>query len=206
MHPRLSSPQFKLCTNKVKASSEFEFRLNRIAREYQRRSHLNLIPKKKQGDFCTQPLCYDCGEALHAKRPCPNKSIPNLDHLNMKACSHCGEEGHQASQCTGNCPNYDIKHPTGECPSSDMTCFLCESSTHGPANCSMNHLVTAISKIKQNSFQPAAQVVKTSKEYDIHRKQQKARNKKKQERRIRRQENKPPTPSDLCYDLNLRSG
>jgi hypothetical protein len=70
----------------------------------------------------------------------------------------------------------------------------------------MNHLVTAISKIKQNSFQLAAQVVKTSKEHGVHRKQQKARNKNKQERRIRHQENKPPAPSDLCYDLNLRSG
>jgi hypothetical protein len=125
--PMLSNPPFKLGMNKGKASLEFEFHLNRIAREYQRRSHLNLIPKKKQGDFCTQPLCYDCGDALHAKRPCPNKSIPNLDHLNMKACSHCGEEGHQASQCTGRCPNCNIKHPTGECPSSDITCFLCES-------------------------------------------------------------------------------
>jgi hypothetical protein len=132
MHPMLSNPPFKLCMNKGKANSEFEFHLNRIAREYQRRSHLNLILKKKQGDFCTQPLCHDCGEALHAKRPCPNKSIPNLDHLSMKACSRCGAEGHQSSQCTGNCPNCDIKHPTGECPSSDITCFLCESSTHVP--------------------------------------------------------------------------
>jgi hypothetical protein len=152
MHPMLSNRPFKLCTNKGKANSEFEFHLNRIAREYQRRSHLNLISKKKQGDFCTQPLHYDCGEALHAKRPCPNKSIPNLDHLSMKAGSRCGEEGHQSSQCTGNYPNCDIKHPTGECPSSNITCFLCESSTHVTTNCSMNHLVTAISKIKKKHF------------------------------------------------------
>jgi hypothetical protein len=104
MHHMLSNPPFKLWTNKGKASSTFEFYLYRIVQEYQRRSHLNLIPKKKQGDFRTQPLCYDCGEALHAKRLCPNKSIPHLDHLNMKACSRCGEEGHQARQCTGNCP------------------------------------------------------------------------------------------------------
>jgi hypothetical protein len=70
----------------------------------------------------------------------------------------------------------------------------------------MNHLVTAISKIKEKHFQLAAQVVKTSKEHDSHRKQQKDRNKKKKERRMRRQENKPPAPSNLCYDLTLRSG
>jgi hypothetical protein len=70
----------------------------------------------------------------------------------------------------------------------------------------MNHLVTAISKIKQKHFQLAAQVVKTSKGHASHRKQQKARSKKKRERRIRRQENRPPAPSNLCYDLTLRSG
>jgi hypothetical protein len=137
---------------------------------------------------------------------CTNKGKANSEfefHLSMKACSRCGEEGHQSSQCTSNCPNCNIKHPTGECPSSDITCFLCEISTHVPANCSMNHLVIAISKIKQKQFQLAAQVVKTSKEHDSHRKQQKARNKKKKERRIRRQENKPLAPSNLCYDLTL---
>jgi hypothetical protein len=69
----------------------------------------------------------------------------------------------------------------------------------------MNHLVTAISKTKKKHFQLAAQVVKISKEHDSHRKQQKTRNKKKKERRIRRQENKPLAPYNLCYSLNLRS-
>jgi hypothetical protein len=72
----------------------------------------------------------------------------------------------------------------------------------------MNHLVSDISKILPNSFQLASQVVKASKEHDVHiqRQQQKAQNKQKQERIPRRQKNKPPVPSNLCYDLTLRSG
>jgi hypothetical protein len=155
MHPMLASPPFKLCTNRGKANSDFEFHLNGIAREYPRRFHLNLVPKKKQGDFCTQPLCSDCGEALHAKRHCLNKKIPNLDHLKKKVCSRCGEEGHQASQCLCNCPNCDDEHLIGECPSSNITCFLCESSSHVPANCIENHLVSDISRILPNAFQLA---------------------------------------------------
>jgi RNase P subunit RPR2 len=72
----------------------------------------------------------------------------------------------------------------------------------------MNHLVLDISKILPNSFQLASQVVKASKEHDVHiqRQQQKAQNKKKPARIPRRWKNKPPAPSNLCYDLTLRSG
>jgi hypothetical protein len=75
----------------------------------------------------------------------------------------------------------------------------------------MNHLVSDISKILPNSFQLASQVVKTSEEHDVYvrRQLQKAQNKQKQARIPRRQNNnnhKPPAPSNLCYDLTLRSG
>jgi hypothetical protein len=72
----------------------------------------------------------------------------------------------------------------------------------------MNHLVSDISKILPNSFQLASQVVKASKEHDVYvrRQQQKAQNKQKQARIPRRKKYKPPAPSNLCYDLTLRSG
>jgi hypothetical protein len=115
MHPMLASPPFKLCTNRGKANSEFEFHLNGIAREYQRKSHLKEIPIRDLGNIYTQPICYACGETCHVARLCPNKKVSSLDHLKKKACSCCGEEGHQASQCPGNCPNYEDNHPFGEC-------------------------------------------------------------------------------------------
>jgi hypothetical protein len=72
----------------------------------------------------------------------------------------------------------------------------------------MNHLVLDISKILPSSFHLASQVVKAGKEHDVYvrRQQQKAQNKQKQARILRCQKNKPPAPSNLCYDLTLRSG
>jgi hypothetical protein len=166
MHPMLASPPFKLCTNRGKANSDFEFHLNGIAREYQRKSHLKQIPIRDLGNVYTQPICYACGETCHVARLCPNKKVSSLDHLKKKACSRCGEEGHQASQCPGNCPNCEDNHPFGECPTSHITCFQCESSTHVPANCPINYLVSAISKIQPNNFQLAAHVVQASKKHE----------------------------------------
>jgi hypothetical protein len=166
MHPMLASSPFKLCTNRGKANSYFEFHLNGIAREYQRKSHLKHIPIRDLGNVYTQPICYACGETCHVGRLCPNKKVSSLDHLKKKACSRCGEEGHQASQCPGNCPNCEENHPFGECPTSHITCFQCESSTHVPANCPINYLVSAISKIQPNNFQLAAHVVQANKEHE----------------------------------------
>jgi hypothetical protein len=71
----------------------------------------------------------------------------------------------------------------------------------------MNHLVSDISKILPNSFQLASQVVKASKEHDVHvqRQQQKAKNKQKQARIPRRQKKSLQSPltfaMTLLYDL-----
>jgi hypothetical protein len=152
LHPMLTSPPFRIYTNQDVATSEFELHLNGVARMYQETANLHKFPMKKQGNFYTQWICYACGETQHVARQCPNQKVVNLDHVKKKGCSQCGEEGHQANQCTDNCPNCIDKHPTREYPSSNITCFLCESSTHVPANCHMNHLVSSISKIQLNNF------------------------------------------------------
>jgi hypothetical protein len=33
-----------------------------------------------------------------------------MKNLEKKACSHCEEEGHPASKCPGNCPNFKAIH------------------------------------------------------------------------------------------------
>src|SRR4051812_30445780 len=58
-----------------------------------------------------------------------------------KACSRCGEEGHQASQFLGNCPNCGALHPPTDCPTQLFTCFLCKCQDHVPANCSLYLLI-----------------------------------------------------------------
>ena len=58
-----------------------------------------------------------------------------------KGCSRCGEEGHQASQCLGNCPNFGALHSPADCPAQLVTCFLCEGQDHVPANCPLYLLI-----------------------------------------------------------------
>jgi hypothetical protein len=159
LHPMLASPPFNICTKGGQANSDFELHLQGISQRYQATSNLHKFPMKRKGGIHTQQICYACGEAQHVALQCQSPKIANLDHLKKKACRRCGEEGHPASQCPGNCPNCEDKHPLGGCPTSHITCFQCESSTHVPANCPINYLVSAISKIQPNNFQLAAHVV-----------------------------------------------
>jgi hypothetical protein len=168
LHPMLASPPFNICMKGGQANSDFELQLQGIARRYQAASNLHKFPMKRKGDIHTQRICYACGESQHVAPQCPSMKITNLDHLKKKACCRCGEEGHQASQSTRNYPYCEDNHPPRECPSSNITCYMCESTTHVPADCAMNHLVSNISKILPNSFQLASQVVKASKEHDVH--------------------------------------
>jgi hypothetical protein len=158
LHPMLASPPFNICMKGGQANSDFELHLQRIAWRYQAASNLHKFPMKRKGDIHTQWICYACGEAQHVAPQCPSSKIANLDFLKKKACSCCGEEGHQVSQCPRNYPYCEDNHPPRECPSSNITCYMCESSTHVPADCAMNHLVSDISKILPNSFQLASQV------------------------------------------------
>ena len=51
------------------------------------------------------------------------------------ACKICGEIGHTQEEHKDGCPHCEEKHPAEECPTSQVTCFLCEGTTHYPAQC-----------------------------------------------------------------------
>src|SRR3954469_17519593 len=51
------------------------------------------------------------------------------------ACKNCGEIGHTQEEHKDGCPYCEEKHPAEECPTSQVTCFLCEGTTHYPAQC-----------------------------------------------------------------------
>ncbi|KAE8772428.1 hypothetical protein D1007_55564 [Hordeum vulgare] len=51
------------------------------------------------------------------------------------ACKICGEIGHTQEEHTEGCTHCEENHPAEECPSSQVTCFLCEGTTHYPAQC-----------------------------------------------------------------------
>ncbi|KAE8801902.1 hypothetical protein D1007_22410 [Hordeum vulgare] len=51
------------------------------------------------------------------------------------ACKICGEIGHTQEEHKDGCTHCEENHPAEECPSSQVTCFLCEGTTHYPTQC-----------------------------------------------------------------------
>ncbi|KAE8766244.1 hypothetical protein D1007_62686 [Hordeum vulgare] len=51
------------------------------------------------------------------------------------ACKTCGEIGHTQEEHKNGCTHCEENHPGEEGPSSEVTCFLCEGTTHYPAQC-----------------------------------------------------------------------
>jgi hypothetical protein len=80
-----------------------------------------------------------------------NNSLPQNGHggkttrgdieMTLQACKRCGEIGHTSKECHEQCPYCDTSHPIGECPMTQVTCFLCEGINHVPAECKFYHTV-----------------------------------------------------------------
>ena len=51
-----------------------------------------------------------------------------------KYCRIC-EEGHLTEEHNDQCPNCEGNHPAEECPTINVTCFLCEETDHYPVHC-----------------------------------------------------------------------
>ena len=52
-----------------------------------------------------------------------------------RACKICGDIGHTYMEHQDQCPNCDGDHTGKECPTSQVTCFLCEGTNHVPIQC-----------------------------------------------------------------------
>ncbi|KAE8800900.1 hypothetical protein D1007_23611 [Hordeum vulgare] len=59
------------------------------------------------------------------------------DNPMNKPCAYkiYGEIGHSQEEHKDGCPHCEEKHPAEECPTSQVTCFLCEGSTHYLVQC-----------------------------------------------------------------------
>ena len=62
------------------------------------------------------------------------------------ACKICGEIGHTQEEHKDGCTHCEENHPAEECPSSQVTCFLCEGTTHYPAQC---HIYPKVQQVVQ---------------------------------------------------------
>uniref|UniRef100_A0A8I6XZW3 CCHC-type domain-containing protein n=1 Tax=Hordeum vulgare subsp. vulgare TaxID=112509 RepID=A0A8I6XZW3_HORVV len=58
-------------------------------------------------------------------------------NLMKKPCASkiYGEIGHTQEEHQDGCPHCEENHTAEECPTSQVTCFLCEGTTHYPAQC-----------------------------------------------------------------------
>ena len=52
-----------------------------------------------------------------------------------RACKICGETGHSCEGHQDGCPHCEEIHWGEECPTAQVTCFMCEGSDHYPAQC-----------------------------------------------------------------------
>ncbi|KAE8788380.1 hypothetical protein D1007_37565 [Hordeum vulgare] len=67
------------------------------------------------------------------------------------ACKICGEIGHTQEEHKDGCTHCDENHPAEECPSSQVTCFLCERTTHYPAQCHIYPKVQQVVKQQKDA-------------------------------------------------------
>ncbi|KAE8821265.1 hypothetical protein D1007_00650 [Hordeum vulgare] len=67
------------------------------------------------------------------------------------ACKICGEIGHTQEEHKDGCTHCEENHPAEECPTSQVTCFLCEGTTHYPAQCHIYPKVQQVVKQQKDA-------------------------------------------------------
>src|SRR4051812_9135589 len=64
-----------------------------------------------------------------------NKDDKDVILEGTKACNICGDKDHTSKEHGDQFPNCEEEHPVGQCPTSQVTCFLCEGNNHVPIQC-----------------------------------------------------------------------
>jgi hypothetical protein len=62
------------------------------------------------------------------------------------ACKIYGDIGHTYKEHPDQCPNCDGDHSAGKCPTSQVTCFLCEGNNHVPVQCNLYSMVQRVNQ------------------------------------------------------------
>ena len=86
---------------------------------------------------------------LEIQKPCDRKMKKPC------ACKICGEIGHTHEEHKDGCPHCEGNHPAEECPTRQVTCFLCEGTTHYPAQCQIYPKVQEITKQQKEAMKEA---------------------------------------------------
>ncbi|KAE8796564.1 hypothetical protein D1007_28465 [Hordeum vulgare] len=73
------------------------------------------------------------------------------------ACKICGEIGHTQEEHKDGCTHCEENHPAEDCPSSQVTCFLCEGTTHYLAQC---HIYTRVQQVAKEQKSVMKETIK----------------------------------------------
>ena len=80
-------------------------------------------------------------EENYPKRVYDNKDDKNIILDGAPACIICGDKDHTSKEHEDQCPNCEEEHPVGQCPTSQVTCYLCEGNDHVPTQCPIYAIV-----------------------------------------------------------------
>src|ERR1041385_2979606 len=81
---------------------------------------------------------------------------PSVNDLKKPcACKICGEIGHTHEEHQDECPHCEESHPAEECPTRQVTCFLCEGTTHYPAQCNLYPMVHKVTQQHKEGMKEA---------------------------------------------------
>src|SRR3954462_13666313 len=80
-------------------------------------------------------------EESYPKRVFDNKDDRNIVLDGAPACIIRGDKDHTSKEHEDQCPNCEEKHPVGQCPTSQATCYLCEGNNHVPIQCRIYAIV-----------------------------------------------------------------
>ncbi|KAE8768825.1 hypothetical protein D1007_59657 [Hordeum vulgare] len=81
------------------------------------------------------------------------------DNPKEKTCAYkiYGEIGHIQEEHKDRCTHCEENHPAQECPSSQVTCFLCEGTTHYPAQC---HIYPKVQQVVKQQKEAVTETLK----------------------------------------------
>jgi len=100
----------------------------------------------------------------------------------------CGHIGHTCKEHQEECLHCDESHPAGECPTSEVTCFLCEGNDHVPAQCRLYPMVPQVNQQVKDGLHQA-----------LNEPHEDTRSKSKDEARSKSQKSLPYITTKCCY-------
>src|SRR3954467_10070742 len=86
------------------------------------------------------------GQMIKMEESYPKTVFDSKDDINVildgaPACIRRRDKDHTSKEHGDQCPNCEEKHPVGQCPTSQATCYLCEGNNHVPIQCPIYSVV-----------------------------------------------------------------